>query len=205
MLADKGKLVILAGIDGSGKSTLLSRLAEKGYCISHWKKLENLSLPKALNFRNPGEIVQTLDGPERLEFIWNYINFEWEYLIKPALELGRNVIADRFFIGFFIKEKIYKRLPINELEQRSPLTGGEFIIMIDTPPAVALKRKTKLKISLYECFNMPNDFIQFQLRQRKLLLEYIEKFPHVIIDGMLSKKEIVKKVIEKLKKNQINP
>lgn len=145
MFIGKGKLVILAGIDGSGKSTLLSSLAEKGYYISHWKKLESLSLPKALNFRNPGEVVQTLDGPGRLEFIWDYINFEWEYLIKPALELGRDVIADRFFIGFFIKEKIYKRLPLDELERRSPLTGGEFIIMIDTPPAVAIKRKTKSK------------------------------------------------------------
>lgn len=205
MSVGKGKLVILAGIDGSGKSTLLSSLAKKGYCVSHWKKLENLSLPKALNFRNPGEMVQTLDGSERLEFIWSYINFEWEYLIKPVLESGRNIIADRFFIGFFIKEKIYKRLPINKLRRRSPLTGKEFIIMIDTPPEIALKRKTESMISPYEYFKTSSDFIPFQLQQRKLLLKYVENFPHVIISGMLSKEEIAEEVVNMLKKNQINP
>ena len=200
-----GKLVILVGIDGGGKSTLLSSLEEKGYFISHWKKLKSFSLPKPLNFKNPAEMVQALKGEKRLKFIWEYINSEWEYLIRPNLKTGRNVISEGFFIRFFIKEKIYKRLPIEKLLKRSHLKRNEFVIMIDTPPEIAFKRKGRSKISPYECFKTPQDFIYFQNLQRKFLLEFIRDFPHIIINGRLPKEKIVKEVLMKLKENQIEP
>lgn len=96
----KGKLVILAGIDGSGKTTILSFLESKGYFISYWRKLSFLPISRSLNFKNPAEIVQTLKGQERLEFIWKYIKAEWEYLIKPRIEVGEDVVSDGFFIRF---------------------------------------------------------------------------------------------------------
>lgn len=201
----KGKLVILVGIDGSGKSTLLSYLEKKGYFVSHWRKLSSLPLPQRLNFKNPAEVVQTLCDQERLEFIWGYINSEWEYLIKPTLETDRNVISDGLFIRFLVKEKIYKKLPIKELVRRSPLSGNEFIIMVDVPPEIAFNRKTNLKISPYECFRDPQDFVHFQSLQRKALLRFIEKIPHIIVDGMLSKTELAKEVLLKLKEYQIEP
>jgi len=204
-MTKRGKLVILVGIDGGGKSTLLSSLEEKGYFISHWKKLKSFSLPKPLNFKNPAEVVQTLKGEKRLKFIWEYINSEWEYLIRPNLETDRNVISEGFFIRFFIKEKIYKRLPIKKFLKQSPLKGNELIIMVDTPPEIALKRKIKSKISPYECFETPQDFVYFQRLQRKFLLEFIKSFPHIIINGMLPKATLIKEVLIKLKENQIEP
>lgn len=201
----KGKLVILVGIDGSGKSTLLSYLESKGYFVSHWRRLASFSLPKPLNFKNPAEVVQTLRNQKRLEFIWGYISSEREYLIRPALEVGRNVISDGFFIRFLIKEKIYKKLPIKELLKRSPLSGKEFIIMVDVPPEIALKRKIKRKISPYECFRNPEDFVYFQSLQRKALLKFVKKFPHVVVKGVLSKKELAEEVLLKLKENRIEP
>jgi len=201
----EGRLVILAGIDGSGKSTLLSYLEERGYFISHWKRLKKLSLPKPLNFENPAEVVQTLKDQERLDFIWAYISSEWKYLIKPALNIGKNVISDGFFIRFYIKEKIYNKLGVNELLKYSPLTGKEFIIMIDTPPKIAFQRKLSPNISPYECFKSVKDFVEFQSLQRKMLLAFIKDFPYIIINGMLAKEKLVNRVLRELEKNQINP
>lgn len=202
---NKSKLVILVGIDGSGKSSLLSHLEKEGYFVSHWRRLAKLSLPEPLNFKNPAEVVQTLRGRRRLEFIWGYISSEWEYLIKPTLESGKNVISDGFFIRFFIKEKIYKRLSTSELLERSPLTGGEFVIMIDAPPQIAFRRKGTLKISPYECFEGPEDFVYFQTLQRGALLNYVEKFPHVVVNGMLAREKLAEEVLKTLRENQIDP
>lgn len=202
---NKGKLVILIGIDGSGKSSLLSTLKKEGYFTSHWRKLKSFSLPKPLNFENPAEEVQELQDQKRLEFIWSYIRAEWEYLIKPTLETGRNVISDGFFIRFYVKERIYKRLPVDELLKYSPLTGQELIIMVDLPPEVAFQRKISQGISVYECFNGPNDFVRFQSFQRKALLEYAKNFPHVIVEGILERKKLAKRVLEILAENRITP
>lgn len=199
----KGRLVILIGIDGSGKSTLLSYLEKKGYFVSHWKKLSGLPLSKPLNFDNPGELVQNLKGKERLDFLWEDINSEWKNLIKPTLEAGENVVSDGFFIRFVAKEKIYKKLVIDDLLRRSPLEGKEFVVMIDTPPAVALKRKAKMKISPYEFFNRPEDFLEFQSRQRKVLLDCLKGFPHFLVDGTIAPKKLGDLVFKKLKKRQI--
>jgi thymidylate kinase len=204
-MTKKGKLVILVGIDGSGKSTIASYLEKKGYFVSYWRKLKSFSLPKPLNFDNPAEVVQSLRGQERLDFILAYVNSEWEYLVKPTLNIGMNVISDGFFIRFFIKEKIYKKLVIEKFLAQSLLKGDELIIMIDTPVEIAFKRKSKSKISPYECFKNPQDFIYFQRIQRKLLLEFIKNFPHVIIDGRLLKAKIAKEVLIKLKENHLEP
>lgn len=201
----KAKLVILVGIDGSGKSTILSYLEKKGYLVSHWRKLAKLPLSKSLNFRNPAEVVQTLSGKKRFKFLWRYIDSEWKYLIRPALEHGNNIVSDGFFIRFLTKEKIYQKLAVTEFVKRSPLMGKELIIMIDVPPQVALERKKKLIISPYECLKSPDDFIYFQSLQRKILLELIKRFPHVVIDGTLPKEKLAKKVLLVLKENQIEP
>ena len=201
----KGRLAILVGIDGSGKSSLLSRLEKEGYFVSHWRKLAKLSLPKSLNFTNPAEMVQTLRGQKRLEFLWGYIDSEWKYLIKPTLESGSNVVSDGFFIRFLAKEKIYQRLSTTEFVKRSPLTGDEFVIMIDVPPKIAFKRKKKLVISPYECLKSPQDFVDFQSLQRKILLELIKKFSHIVVDGRLQKGKLAKRVLLALKENQIEP
>lgn len=199
----RGRLVILVGIDGSGKSTITSYLEKKGYFVSHWRKLETVPLKKPLNFENPAETVQTLSGQERLDFIWAYISSEWKYLIKPALNNGENVIADGFFVRFFVKEEIYKRLPIEKFLRQSPLKGDELIIMIDLPPEIAFKRRVKSKISPYECLKTPKDFIYFQKLQRKFLLKFIKSFPHIIINGILPKTTLTKEVLMKLKENRV--
>jgi len=203
----RGNLVILVGIDGSGKSTLLANLENKGYFTSHWRKLKGLPLQTPLNFENPGEDVQTLTGQKRLRFIWRYISAEWKYLIKPNLIAGRNVISDGFFLRFFAKEKIYRKIPIEELEKRSPLTGSEFVVMIDLPPAIAYERKRGLKISPYEYFRAPSDFIKFQSLQRKEILSYIKikRFPYVVIDGTKPPSQLTNEVLKLLEKRKIFP
>jgi thymidylate kinase len=201
----KGSLAVLAGIDGAGKSTVLLRLENDGFFTSHWRKLEKLPQVKNLNFKNPAEVVQTLEGEKRLKFIWSYINLEQKYLIAPTLEAGRNVVSDSFFVKFFVKEQIYKRLNLKEFSKRNPFVGDELFIMIDVPPEIAFQRKTVSKISPYECFRTPQDFIEFQTLQRQNLLTFIKKFPHTILDGTLPENDLIKKVKTILFKNQMRP
>ncbi|GEM_PF-4124522 len=203
----RGNLVILVGIDGSGKSTLLANLENKGYFTSHWRKLKDLPLWPPLNFENPGEVVQTLKGQNRLRFIWRYISAEWKYLIKPKIVAGRNVLSDGFFIRFFAKEKTYRKLPIKELEKRSPLTGSEFVVMIDLPPDIAYERKRDLKISPYEYFETPFDFIKFQSLQRRKILSYIKmkRFPYVVVDGNKHPTQLANEVLKLLEERKIYP
>jgi hypothetical protein len=115
------------------------------------------------------------------------------------------VISDGFFIRFFAKEKIYNRLAINELLGRSPLTGNEFVIMVDVSPQLAFRRKVISNISLYECFKTLEDFVYFQTLQRKVLLKCVQKFPHVVVKGALPKGKLAAKVLGILSENKIKP
>ena len=199
----EGRLVILAGIDGSGKSSLLASLEHYGFVVSHWKRLRNVQLAKPLDFETPSQKVQMLSGKDRLVFIANYIKAEWNYLILPRLKQKKNVISDGFFIKFYAKECVYKRLDIDKLLSYSPLTGREFFILIDVPPLVAAERKKGIGVTPYECLHSAEDFILFQGKQRKILLSFIQNFDYVIIDGMQSKGTLLREVLYELKKRSI--
>ena len=180
---NRNNLIIICGIDGGGKSNLLKKLEQCGYYTSHWTKLENLDLTEKLNFNNPGNYIQTLVGKDRLNFIKGYVQSEWRYLIQPILQKRVNVIADSFFIKFYCKEQIYNKLSLENLLKTSPLTGNEFIIIIDTPPKIAFLRKQNQKISSYEYYKSQDDFIIFQKKLRINILNFTKGFERVIIDG----------------------
>lgn len=199
LVKQKGKLAVILGIDGCGKSSVVSRLHSEGYSTTHWKKLKKLNIP--LNFTNPGEKIQTLKGEERLNFLKKYIFSEWYYLINPKLKAGLDVIANSFFFKFYAKEIIYKRLSIKQLEKLNPLTGAEIIIFLDTPPAIALERKAKLNLTPYEFLKKPDDFIDFQQKQREVLLANIKNYKHYLIDGLKNKNQIYKAILRILEEN----
>ncbi len=136
-----GKLIVILGIDGSGKSTVINSLEELGYRVTHWRRLRNII--KDLNFINPAQEVQTLDGEARLKFISKYIESEWKYLIKPYLERGVDVISDGYFVRFYAKEKVYQRLNIKRLKKHLFLPTNVMFILLDTPPVIALERKNE--------------------------------------------------------------
>jgi len=197
----RGSLSILVGIDGSGKTTLVNGLEQNGYKTTHWKKLKQIC--PELNVKNPAEELQLLDGEERLLFISNYIQSEWNKLIQPLRDDGINVISDSFFAKFYAKEKVYKRLNLDDLKKQCPLNGKEVFIMLDTPTEVAFDRKKIDTITPYECLNGPDDFVSFQSRQRKELLEFVKDYKFYLLNGEKSKEELLNETLNILKDNRI--
>jgi len=200
-MKENGRLTILVGIDGSGKSTLVNGLEQNGYETTHWRKLKQIC--PDLNFTTPAEMVQTLDGEERLVFILNYIQSEWKHLIQPVRESGVDVISDGFFARFYAKESIYKRLNVDNLKRHCPLSGDEIFIMLDTPSSIALERKGLDSLSPYEYLNVPDDFTLFQSRQKEELLTFIKDYQFYILDGKKVKEELLGETIDILKNNVI--
>ncbi len=182
-----GKLGILVGIDGSGKSTLVGGLEQNGYKVTHWRKLKQVC--PELDFATPAEQVQTLDGEERLKFILNYIQSD--------------VISDGFFARFYAKEKIYKKLNLDDFKGHCPLGGEEIFIMLDAPPNIALERKGINTLSPYEYLTVPDDFVFFQSRQRDELLAFIKDYKFYILDGRNTKEELLNETLDILRSNAI--
>lgn len=200
-----GRLVLITGIDGSGKRSVLSELEDMGYEVSHWRRLSGINLKQSLDFINPASYVQTLDGVRRLDFIKGYIKAEWDSLIEPYLVSGKNIVADSFFIKFFAKEQIYKRLVIDDLLKLSPLKGNELVIFIDTPPRIAHQRKKGQTVSEYEYKSSPQDFENFQARLRDNILKFTDTYERTIINGCVDKGAILRKVLQILEYNNILP
>lgn len=192
---------ILVGIDGSGKTTLVGGLEQNGYRATHWKKIKQIR--PDLNFTNPAEEIQSLDNNERLLFILNYIQSEWDGLIQPLRRNGINVISDGFFVKFYAKEMVYKKLDLDDLAKHCPLDKSEIIIMIDTPPEIAYDRKSKDTITPYECLNAPEDFVLFQSRQREELFKFIKDYKFYVLDGRNTKEELLNETLGILSKNAI--
>lgn len=196
-MGKEGRLIILVGIDGSGKSTLVRGLEQNGYKATHWRKLRE-KCPE-LDFTSPAESVQKLDGEERLSFILSYIQSEWRYLIQPLRKRGVDVISDGFFARFYAKEKIYQRMNLDHLRRHCPLDGNAIFIMVDTPPAVALGRKGLDQLSPYEFFRGPEDFVEFQQRQRDELMNFIKGYKYYLLDGNKSKDMLLSETLAILK------
>jgi len=197
------KLLILAGIDGSGKSTILESLKDNNFKISHWKLLRFVKEAKMLNFTNPAQELQSLNGIKRYRYIFNYINAEKRYLIDPWIKKDTDVISDGLFVKFYTKELVYKKLNLGFFRKMCPLEGEEIFAFIDTPPEVAYERKTKKDISCYEYLSTPRDFIMFQTQVRDKILDFIQKYKFYLIDGTRSKGSILKNIEDILAKEDI--
>src|SRR5262249_42490429 len=82
---DFGKLAIVVGIDGAGKSTIIRRLAGIGYATSHWRMLAHLDANLAPLVNNASEVMFSLRGRDRTDFLLKLVKAEWAASIRPLL------------------------------------------------------------------------------------------------------------------------
>jgi thymidylate kinase len=196
-----GRLSIVLGIDGSGKSTAMAHLRSHGYAISHWKHLKDAGYD-ALNFTNPSEELSVLRGTARLDYIRPYIVGEWE-LVAAELTAGVDVISDGLYVKFYVKERIYDRLDLAALAKLDPLPADTLFVVLDTPPEVAMARKTS--VTPYECFTGPEDFVAFQSLQRQAIFDYVAARPNVVVNGLRDKHAVANDVMAVLQEHGITP
>ncbi len=204
-LLPSGKLAIVVGIDGAGKSTVVRRLAALGYLTSHWRDLPHPDRRTAERIARAATIVSELKGPERTAFLRWLVEAEWRLAIEPQLRAGRDVIGDGFYLRPLIKEIIFGDGDVAALLAGSPLSGHELVVMIDVPVDEAVRRKGDGEISRYECFTGPDDFREFQARQRVLLLDTIRSWNHVVVDGARDVELVTSDVRQILDQHGIRP
>jgi thymidylate kinase len=200
-----GQLVIVVGIDGAGKSTVVRQLGRRGYITSHWRELRQVSAEWADLVDHAPETMSNRRGKDRTAFVLELMRGEWRHGIWPRLAADQDVVCDGFYLRPMVKERIFGDGDCAALEQASPLSGDELVLVIDVPVDVAVARKRGQQITAYECFTGPADFPIFQARQREHLLEVARSWRHVVVDGTRSEQDVLEEVNQVLVEHAIRP
>lgn len=182
--AGPGSFIVLVGIDGSGKSTLLERLAEAGVHTSSWHDLRSHDVPAMLAPDAPTAIKARLTPLARSMFIGGHLVAQYEYLVRPALEQGEDVLLDSYYFKLLAKERLlgFAQPALETLCRQLPQPDG--LILIDTPPELSWSRKAGA-LSVYEHFGTPTEanYLAFQRGIETSLRKATRAIPSVTLDG----------------------
>jgi dTMP kinase len=207
---NKGKLIVVEGIDGSGKSTqidLLTKwLAKQGKPVyfSEWNSSELVKsttrLGKQEKMLTPTSfsLLQATDFAHR-----------WENNILPMLKAGAIVLADRYAFTAFARDVA------RGVDQSWVRNLYSFAVMPDlvmyfrVPLNVAVDRilSSRAKIKYYEAGMdlglSDNKITSFRLFQQRVINQYdkmVDEFGFVIVNGAQSVEKQQKQVREAVKK-----
>jgi dTMP kinase len=201
----KGIFISLEGIDGCGKTTLKDNLLDimgKKYEVMGVREPGGTVISEKirdmlLDVRNDGIIGKTeaiLYAAARSQLV--------EEVIRPALEQGKIVVADRYMDSTIAYQGYGRGLDLEFLENLNLLcTGGinpDLTLLLDIDPYEGLKRRKK---------NIPDrleiEGMEFQARIRKGYLELLEKDPIRIkrIDATLPPDELVQEALKIFENN----
>ena len=189
--------ITFEGGDGSGKSTQVNLL--KDY-------LDNLNF-ETIKTREPGgtpsaEILRELLTTGEVEkwtpmsealLMWASRYEHLIQVIKPALNLGKNVISDRFYDSTYAYQGVAHNLGIDKMEKLKKIIIGDIepdvTFVLDIDPKVGLKRSLDRsnQENRFESYN-----IDFHNKIRSAFLEIAKKNKNrcVVIDASLNEQEI---------------
>jgi len=203
-MAERGKFIVIEGVDGSGK----------GVCLDYLKKqLESNPPAGGVVFTcEPGgtaigkEIREVLlrhrcdhltPLAELLLFVADR-NQHIEEVVRPNLEAGKHVISDRFASSSFAYQvRANQREDLRHAfevlhEWAIGLTRPDLYILLDLDPPIAknrmIKREGNTRFDVKE--------LDYHLRVRDGLLEYIKDFPHVVIDASQPPEKVREEILQ---------
>lgn len=198
----------LEGIDGCGKSTqismLIEKLTQKGY--------------ECLRIREPGgtkiseKIREILLSPESSDLsdfsellLYNAARAQLIHeIIKPALEQGKIVLADRFAWSTLAYQGYGRGLNIKSLQQLSDLTCGEYwpkqTFILNIPVEVFRSRSDKEQREPDRIEKEKSDFFE-KVRQGYLSMAKDYSDMITIIDGQQSINEINAEILNAIVAN----
>lgn len=193
----RAKFLVLVGIDGSGKTTLLSRLCLPGVVTTSWRELRSHEVPATLAPDGPTRIKHRLPALSRAMFIGGHLIAQYEYLVRPELENGANVVLDSYYLKLLAKERILGTVhqALEDLCRELPRPDG--VIYIDVSPEVSYRRKNG-HLSPYEYKGTPTEanYVNFQKKLADSIKSQLATFPHVILDGTAAISELPSKAEE---------
>ena len=189
--------ITFEGGDGSGKSTQVNLL--KDY-------LDNLNF-ETIKTREPGgtpsaEILRDLLTTGEVEkwtpmsealLMWASRYEHLIQVIEPALNLGKNVICDRFYDSTYAYQGVAHNLGIDKMEKLKKIIIGDIepdvTFVLDIDPKVGLKRSLDRsnQENRFESYN-----IDFHNKIRSAFLEIAKKNKNrcVVVDASLNEQEI---------------
>lgn len=200
-MSSKGIFISLEGIDGSGKTTLNRHL------IDYMEKIRALEVVAIrepggthisekirdllLDVRNEGILSRTeamLYAAARSQVV--------EEIVRPALEQGKVVLADRFLDSTIAYQGFGRGLDLNFLTELNQLcTGGLFphlTLLLDIDPGKGQQRRKKDIPDRLE-----KEGIEFQNRVRQGYLQLAEQNPDriKIINAGVNIPEVLKQAV----------
>jgi len=192
----RGVFIVFEGIDGCGKSTQLSALRERlrAYGVEPLVIREPGGTPVGEQIR---EIL--LERPLEMEPLTELLLYEasrselTRKILRPALEAGHVVLADRFAMASLAYQGYGRGLDLTLVQQFNTIaTEGiepSMTIILDIPVAVAFARKKKAFDRLERA---PSEFHE---RVRQGYRELAQQTPRsILLDGTRPAAELAEQI-----------
>ena len=185
----RGKFIVIEGGDGTGKSSCKEYLQEKlaGENVIFTHEPGGTEIGQEIRetlLRRHNQAVPFNNLTELLLFVASRAQHVDE-LIRPKLYAGTHVICDRFAASSFAYQiRANEREDLNHIftilhELALGETQPDLYILLDLDPKVAEKRMDQRG----EKTRFDARALDYHLRVREGMLEYVKKFHHVIIDA----------------------
>ncbi len=203
---NKGKFIVLEGIDGSGKSTQIQYLTEKlmQHGILCYPTMEPTDSPIGSlihqimigRIKTDNKVIAALFVADRLDHLLNDVNG-----IVPKIQEGVTIVSDRYYFSSFAYHSIDMPMEwvIQANQQCMEILKPTVSIFIDVEPDVAIGRIAKNRFH-QELFEKKSRLIKV----REKYLEAFEKLKEsehvVIINGNRDTKAIADDIWEEVKK-----
>ncbi len=204
-MREKGRFIVLEGIDGSGKSTQAKRIAER---------LADLKVPVAPTFE-PSEgpigtmVRQMLSGrmiTDQRTIALLFAADRTDHLVNPEngvcrhLDQGRIVICDRYYFSSYAYHSQYVDMDwvIRINAESAEILRPDLNVFVDVEPKVCLDRILSARdcLDIYE----KNEILE---KVRKNYLTAFERMKHeehvVVVDGNGSEQEVEDRIWEQVK------
>lgn len=199
----RGKFIVIEGGDGAGKDTQIELLKKE------------FGEGAFLFVKDPGstdigqkirEIVLYEREVTRTTELLLYLAARVQLVeekIQPALSEGIHVISNRFDLST-IAYQIYgreRRDMFDLVEGMSDFALGatqpDFVVYLDCPPEIGLKRtlESDEKLDKFE-----DEQIDFHKRVHKGYKKHVSKYNHVVIDATQPAEQVFKEVLEAIQK-----
>jgi dTMP kinase len=206
---NKGKLIVVEGIDGSGKSTQIDLVTKwlrsqgKLVYFSEWnssdlvKSTTKLGKQEKMFTPTTFSLLQSTDFANR-----------WENLILPMLKAGVIVLADRYAFTAFARDVARGVDPAWVRNLYSFAVQPDLVMYFRVPLDTAVERITssRAKIKYYEAgmdLGLSNDKVtSFRLFQKRVIDQYdamVEEFGFVTFDGTISVEKQQKEIRQVVK------
>jgi len=184
-MIENGFFIVIEGIEGAGKTTqakiLEKKLKKEGYDVLRtrepggtWlgERIRRILLYSSKNLSHKAELALYLSA--RAQFI--------EEVVKPSLNNGKIVIADRYLHSTIAYQGYGRGLPVSEVKKFSLFIAGDILpdlaFLIDLPPEIGLKRVKGL--DRFESLSL--DFHR-RVREGYLKISKEKPFSMKVIDG----------------------